>query len=90
MTRDSLSFYYHFLSSIYCFQPINKKSGSPKSGASRKGKGGGLSKASGSVKHEDVEPSEISLDEIESGLGSLLEANTISQLKSGVWKERLE
>ncbi|KAF6168243.1 hypothetical protein GIB67_011628 [Kingdonia uniflora] len=32
----------------------------------------------------------MSLDEIESRLGSLLQANTISQLKSGVWKERLE
>ncbi|KAF6163136.1 hypothetical protein GIB67_025000 [Kingdonia uniflora] len=70
--------------------PINKKSGSAKSGASRKGEGGGQSKASGSVEHEDVEPSEMSLDEIESRLGSLLQANTISQLKSGVWKERLE
>ncbi|KAF6169432.1 hypothetical protein GIB67_021435, partial [Kingdonia uniflora] len=70
--------------------PINKKSGSVKLGASRKGKGGGLLKASRSVKHEDVEPSEMSLDEIESRLGSLLQANTISQLKSGVWKKRLE
>ncbi|KAF6158932.1 hypothetical protein GIB67_012349 [Kingdonia uniflora] len=67
--------------------PINKKNGSAKSGASRKGKGGGLSKASGSVEHEDVEPSEMSLDEIKSRLGSLLQANAISQLKSGVWKE---
>ncbi|KAF6142564.1 hypothetical protein GIB67_039528 [Kingdonia uniflora] len=66
--------------------PINKKSGSAKSGTSRKGQ----SKATGSVEHEDVEPSEMSLDEIESRLGSLLQANTISQLKSGVWKEWLE
>ncbi|KAF6164317.1 hypothetical protein GIB67_029200 [Kingdonia uniflora] len=32
----------------------------------------------------------MSLDEIESRLGSLLQVNTISQLKSGVWKEWLE
>ncbi|KAF6149742.1 hypothetical protein GIB67_017475, partial [Kingdonia uniflora] len=38
--------------------PINKKNGSTKSGASRKGEGGGQPKASGSVEHEDVEVSD--------------------------------
>lgn len=37
-----------------------------------------------------IQPADMSLDEIESRLGSLLQADTISQLKSGVWKERLE
>lgn len=32
----------------------------------------------------------MSLEEIESRLGSLIHADTISQLKSAVWKERLE
>ncbi|KAF6150436.1 hypothetical protein GIB67_023935, partial [Kingdonia uniflora] len=35
--------------------PINKKSSSAKSGANRKGEGGGQSKASESVEYEDVE-----------------------------------
>lgn len=39
---------------------------------------------------ECFQPSEMSLEEIEGKLGSLLKADTISQLKSGVWKERLE
>lgn len=32
----------------------------------------------------------MSLEEVESRLGSLVEADTVSQLKSTVWKERLE
>lgn len=36
------------------------------------------------------QPGEMSLEEIEGRLGSLIKAETISQLKSGVWKERLE
>ena len=32
----------------------------------------------------------MSLEEVESKLGSLVEADTVSQLKSTVWKERLE
>lgn len=32
----------------------------------------------------------MGLEEIESKLGSLVQADTISQLKSAVWKERLE
>lgn len=36
------------------------------------------------------QPAEMSLEEIESKLGSLIQAETITQLKSAVWKERLE
>lgn len=32
----------------------------------------------------------MSLEEIESRIGSLIQADVISQLKSAVWKERLE
>lgn len=37
-----------------------------------------------------LQPGEMSLEEIEGKLGSLIPGDTISQLKSGVWKERLE
>jgi len=37
-----------------------------------------------------LQPAEMSLEEIETRLGSLIQADTISQLKSAVWKERLE
>ncbi|XP_038993285.1 protein MOR1-like [Hibiscus syriacus] len=43
-----------------------------------------------SEKPEDIEPAEMSLEEIESRLGSLIQEDVISQLKSAVWKERLE
>ncbi|KAF9590615.1 hypothetical protein IFM89_035933 [Coptis chinensis] len=69
--------------------PSKQKSGSLKSGVSKKGDGGVHSKALGSVELEDVEPADMSLEEIESRLGSLLKEDTISQLKSTVWKERL-
>lgn len=36
------------------------------------------------------QPAEMGLEEIERRLGSLLQEETISQLKSTVWKERLE
>lgn len=36
------------------------------------------------------QPGEMSLEEIEQRLCSLIKADTISQLKSSVWKERLE
>ena len=36
------------------------------------------------------QPAEMSLEEVEEKLGSLIQADTISQLKSTVWKERLE
>ncbi|XP_064951029.1 protein MOR1-like isoform X1 [Musa acuminata AAA Group] len=66
-----------------------KKSVSVKTNV-KKADGAGQSKALGSVETEDVEPGEMSLEEIEGRLGSLIKAETISQLKSGVWKERLE
>ncbi|THU56074.1 hypothetical protein C4D60_Mb11t13430 [Musa balbisiana] len=67
----------------------NKKSAAIKTTV-KKADGVGQSKTFGSVETEDVEPGEMSLEEIEGKLGSLVKAETISQLKSGVWKERLE
>uniref|UniRef100_A0A2N9H0N2 TOG domain-containing protein n=1 Tax=Fagus sylvatica TaxID=28930 RepID=A0A2N9H0N2_FAGSY len=68
-----------------------KKGGSVKSGANKKGDGTGQLKSSKPVEPpEDIEPAEMSLEEIESRLGSLLQEDTVSQLKSTVWKERLE
>ena len=37
-----------------------------------------------------LQPAEMSLEEIEERLRSVVKAETISQLKSSVWKERLE
>ncbi|KAK9267215.1 hypothetical protein L1049_009635 [Liquidambar formosana] len=70
--------------------PANKKAGPVKSGATKKGDGAGQLKTSKSVEPEDIEPAEMSLEEIESRLGSLIQADTVSQLKSAAWKERLE
>ncbi|XP_065847953.1 protein MOR1 [Euphorbia lathyris] len=71
--------------------PANKKGGTNKSGANKKRDGAGRPETSRAVEPpEDVEPSEMSLEEIESKLGSLIQAETVSQLKSSVWKERLE
>ncbi|XP_061996116.1 protein MOR1 [Rosa rugosa] len=71
--------------------PAKQKVGSGKSGGSKKGEVTVQAKASKSVEPpEDVEPAEMSLEEIESRLGSLIKVDTISQLKSTVWKERLE
>ncbi|CAO1946382.1 unnamed protein product [Urochloa humidicola] len=67
-----------------------KKSGPSKSTASKKADGGSQSKASAAPEIEDVEPAEMSLEEIEERLSSIVKAETISQLKSTVWKERLE
>ncbi|KAF9625903.1 hypothetical protein IFM89_027680 [Coptis chinensis] len=69
--------------------PIQAVASKQKSVVSKKGDGGVHSKALGSVKLEDVEPADMSLEEIESRLGSLLKEDTISQLKSTVWKEQL-
>ncbi|CAN4084015.1 unnamed protein product [Withania somnifera] len=68
----------------------SKKGTSAKSGTSKKGDGTSQLKASKPVEVEDVEPAEMSLEDIESKLGSLIQVETISQLKSAVWKERLE
>ncbi|KAM3352114.1 hypothetical protein ACQJBY_023785 [Aegilops geniculata] len=66
-----------------------KKSGPAKSTA-KKTDGGPQSKASAAPEIEDVEPSEMSLEEIEERLNSVVKTETIAQLKSTVWKERLE
>ncbi|XP_072993641.1 protein MOR1-like isoform X1 [Typha latifolia] len=73
-------------------QPMShsKKSGSAKPTVVKKADGGGQTKAMGSVEVEDVEPRDMSLEEIEERLSSVIKTDTISQLKSGVWKERLE
>ncbi|KAK6932524.1 CLASP N-terminal domain [Dillenia turbinata] len=70
--------------------PVIKKGGPVKSATNKKGDGAGQLKTLKMVEPEDVEPSEMSLEEIEGRLGCLLRAETISQLKSAVWKERLE
>ncbi|XP_066312784.1 protein MOR1 isoform X2 [Miscanthus floridulus] len=67
-----------------------KKSGPSKSTAAKKTDGGSQSKTSSAPEIEDVEPAEMSLEEIEERLRSVVKAETISQLKSSVWKERLE
>uniref|UniRef100_A0A0E0JQ94 TOG domain-containing protein n=1 Tax=Oryza punctata TaxID=4537 RepID=A0A0E0JQ94_ORYPU len=67
-----------------------KKSGPAKSATAKKTDGGPQSKASAAPVIEDVEPSEMSLEEIEEKLNSVIKTEIISQLKSTVWKERLE
>lgn len=70
--------------------PAAKKGASAKPASGKKVDGGGQQRPAKAAEPEDVEPSEMSLDEIESRLGSLIQAETITQLKSTVWKERLE
>ncbi|KAK2973970.1 hypothetical protein RJ640_030149 [Escallonia rubra] len=70
--------------------PAVKKGGSVKSGGNKKGDGVGQSKTSKPVEPEDIEPADMGLEEIENKLGSLIQEDTIAQLKSAVWKERLE
>ncbi|XP_019427924.1 PREDICTED: protein MOR1-like isoform X2 [Lupinus angustifolius] len=71
--------------------PVIKKGGVAKTGTNKKVDGVAPAKASKSIElPEDVEPSEMSLDEIESRIGSLVQSDTITLLKSAVWKERLE
>lgn len=71
--------------------PANKKGGSVKLAGNKKGDGSGRLETSKSAEPpEDIEPVDMSLEEIESRLGSLIQTDTISQLKSSVWKERLE
>ncbi|CAA7020371.1 unnamed protein product [Microthlaspi erraticum] len=70
--------------------PAGKKTGTAKTGGSKKD-GAVRNESSKSVEPpEDVEPGEMGLEEIENRLGSLVKPETISQLKSSVWKERLE
>ncbi|XP_052201183.1 protein MOR1 isoform X2 [Diospyros lotus] len=70
--------------------PASKKVGAAKSGVNKKGDAASQLKPPKPVEPEDVEPADMSLEEIESRLGSLIQADTFSQLKSAVWKERLE
>ncbi|XVE91320.1 hypothetical protein DITRI_Ditri20bG0144200 [Diplodiscus trichospermus] len=71
--------------------PANKKGASVKSGNNKKVDGAGrLETAKLTEPPEDIEPAEMSLEEIESRLGTLIQADIISQLKSALWKERLE
>ncbi|CAA0825263.1 Protein MOR1 [Striga hermonthica] len=76
-------------------KPINaasvatKKATSGKSGTNKKNDGG-QPKVPKPVEQEEIEPAEMSLEEIETRLGSLIQSDTITQLKSAVWKERLE
>ncbi|KFK36460.1 hypothetical protein AALP_AA4G127500 [Arabis alpina] len=70
--------------------PVSKKAATGKAGGSKKD-GAVRNESSKSVEPpEDVEPAEMGLEEIENRLGSLVKPETISQLKSSVWKERLE
>ncbi|CAH2059231.1 unnamed protein product [Thlaspi arvense] len=70
--------------------PASKKAGTAKTGGNKKD-GAVRNESSKSVEPpEDVEPAEMGLEEIESRLGSLVKPETIAQLKSSVWKERLE
>ncbi|KAJ1686606.1 hypothetical protein LUZ63_017996 [Rhynchospora breviuscula] len=71
--------------------PAAKKGGGTgKPVTSKKADGGGAPKVSAPVETEDVEPSDMSLEEIEERLSTAVKADTITQLKSSVWKERLE
>ncbi|XP_019426639.1 PREDICTED: protein MOR1-like [Lupinus angustifolius] len=71
--------------------PVIKKGVAAKTGMNKKADGVAPAKSSKSIElPEDVEPSEMSLDEIESRIGSLVQSDTITLLKSTVWKERLE
>ncbi|XP_028125682.1 protein MOR1-like isoform X2 [Camellia sinensis] len=70
--------------------PASKKGGAVKSGVNKKGDAAGQLKTSKPVEREDVEPADMTLEEIESRLGSIVQADSVSKLKSAVWKERLE
>ncbi|KAG0466434.1 hypothetical protein HPP92_018014 [Vanilla planifolia] len=70
--------------------PTTKKVGPTKAGIVKKSDGAAPSKAHMQVEAEDAEPGEMSLEEIEQRLGSTVKTETLSQLKSTVWKERLE
>ncbi|KAL7242510.1 hypothetical protein ACSBR1_014978 [Camellia fascicularis] len=70
--------------------PASKKGGAVKLGVNKKGDAVGQLKTSKPAEPEDVEPADMSLEEIESSIGSLINADSVSQLKSAVWKERLE
>nr|CAB3478665.1 unnamed protein product [Digitaria exilis] len=91
---DSLSMKRSAASMLSGKKPVQAAAGTKKSGPSKstaaKKADGSQSKASAAPEIEDVEPAEMSLEEIEERLSSVVKAETISQLKSTVWKERLE
>ncbi|KAG0567085.1 hypothetical protein KC19_7G108600 [Ceratodon purpureus] len=64
----------------------SKPAGSSKPGAGKKSE---APKAQAEAP-EDVEPGEMSLEDIETRLGALFEPDVIANLKSANWKERLE
>ncbi|GAB2232981.1 hypothetical protein Droror1_Dr00002194 [Drosera rotundifolia] len=70
--------------------PANRKGGSTKPASSKKGEVAVSQRNMKAVEPEDIEPSEMSLDEIEMRLGSLVQGDTITKLKSSAWKDRLE
>lgn len=62
-----------------------------KSGPSKKGEGvASCGKNSTTNSAEDVEPAEMSLEEIEMKVGAIIQSDVLTNLKSSVWKERLE
>lgn len=67
--------------------PAAKKVASAKTGGGKKADGPAQTKKA--AEPEDVEPSEMTLEEIESRIGSLIQVDT-AKLKSTAWKERLE
>ncbi|KAI3709962.1 hypothetical protein L2E82_39732 [Cichorium intybus] len=69
--------------------PAAKKGASAKTGGGIAKKADGPSQTKKAAEPEDVEPSEMGLEEIESRLGSLVQVDT-AKLKSTAWKERLE
>lgn len=70
--------------------PANKKGASAKPVTSAQVDGGREAKSLKKVGSEDFELLDMRLDEIESCIGSLIQADNISQLKRSSWKERLE
>jgi cytoskeleton-associated protein 5 len=69
--------------------PKKSSTASTKSGA-KKTDGSSASAKSQAEAPEDVEPGEMSLEDIETRLGALFEPEVMANLKSANWKERLE
>ncbi|XP_024396661.1 protein MOR1 [Physcomitrium patens] len=68
----------------------SKPGGASKPGASKKSDGSSASSKPLTEAVEDVEPGEMSLEDIETRLSPLFESEVITNLKSANWKERLE
>lgn len=68
-----------------------KKNGSTRQGTVKKVDETKHGKAAAAIEAvEDLEPGEMSLEEIEGRVGSLFQEDVLANLKSTVWKERLE